>query len=142
MKRIVSGAYVANKSITLQHDLSGQEITTDLAPAQGGGGKSFSPTDLLATALGSCMATLGGIAAEREGLSLAGSRIEVEKRVDYQDVAGGATPKIQGFVVTFRLPKSLTERQRQAIERGVATCPVTHALRPEVEVTTHYAYDL
>jgi uncharacterized OsmC-like protein len=142
MNPSVSGTFAANKKLALKHALSGQELTTDLTPSQGGGGKSFSPTDLLAASVVSCMGTLGGIAAEREGVDLKGAKVEVEKRIDYQDAASGANPRIQGFQVTFHLPKSMNDKQRKTFEAAVHRCPVTHALKSEVEVSAHFLFDI
>jgi putative redox protein len=142
MARIINGTYVGNKNIRLVHDLSGIELTTDLAPELGGKGISFSPTDLLAGAIGSCMATLAGIVAERDGIRFTGGTVSVQKKVDYHDAAAGANPKIEGFSIAFHLPKSLTENERRKLEAAAHSCPVKKALKPEVEVATEFIYDL
>jgi putative redox protein len=99
-----------------------------------GKGESFSPTDLVATALGTCMATVMGIYASRHELDLRGMRVEVSKEMTQ-------TPprRIARLTVEIWLPAGIS--QNAALERAALTCPVHQSLPPEVEkpVEFHYA---
>ena len=63
------------------HGPSGQSFDTDAPTDNGGQGEAFSPTDLVATALGACLTTVMGIVATREGLDLDGTRVRVVKEM-------------------------------------------------------------
>jgi putative redox protein len=103
-------------------------MTTDAPVDNHGRGESFSPTDLLGTALATCMATIMGIIAERHGVDLRGMRIEVDKEMVVAPVrrVGRLTSRIW-------MPISANHPQRTALEQCVRTCPVYASLHPDVE---------
>lgn len=112
-----------------KHAPSGATIATDAPVDNHGRGESFSPTDLVATALGSCMMTLMGIVAQRHDWDIAGTTAVVEKRMV-------ATPerRIGGLDVVIRVPQELPAEARAALERAALTCPVHRSLHPECEI--------
>ncbi len=94
-----------------------------------GRGESFSPTDLVATALGTCMLTIMGIIAQRNGIDLGGTTATVTK-----EMASKPLRRIGHLGVTIRVPAKVSEEDRQRLENGVHTCPVAKSLHPDVEV--------
>jgi len=110
------------------HGPSGQTLHTDAPVDNHGRGESFSPTDLVATALGACMATIMGIAAERHQLDLRGMEIEVTK------VMSSDTPRrIAKLETTIKVPLAADHPQRVLLENAALTCPVHKSLHPEIE---------
>ena len=94
------------------HGPSGQTLVTDAPADNHGRGEAFSPTDLVAAALGTCVLTVMAIFAERHGWDLAGSEAHVEKRM----VADPAR-RIAALEIVVRVPVELTPEAREALER-------------------------
>jgi putative redox protein len=119
------------------HGPSGQALTTDAPTDNGGKGEAFSPTDLVATALGSCLATVMGIFARREGLDLGGTRVHVVK-----EMVADPVRRIGALTVTVTLPagRHFSERERLCLERTANTCPVRQSLHPDVRVAMRFVY--
>lgn len=117
-----------------RHAPSGSTLHTDAPVDNHGRGESFSPTDLVATALGSCMLTVMGIAAERHGWALAGSRARVIKEMVQAPVR-----RIGRLRVRLELP-ALDERARTTLERAAHTCPVHQSLHPDVAIELEFAW--
>ena len=115
------------------HEPSGAKLETDAPRDNEGRGESFSPTDLLATALGSCMLTVMGIVARRRGWALEGARVRVEKHMVTEPER-----RIGRLVVDFEMPAGLPEDSRKILERTAHTCPVHRSLHPDVEVETRF----
>jgi putative redox protein len=101
-----------------------------------GNGESFSPTDLVATALGTCMMTVMGIAAQRMEIDLTGTTVKVTKEMVLAPIR-----RIGRLSVTFQMPRGLTPEQRQKLENAAMTCPVHKSLRPEVEIPVSFKWD-
>src|SRR5450755_4860295 len=116
------------------HLASGTQIETDAPFDNQGKGERFSPTDLVATALGSCMLTLMGMKARDLGLDLKGTRIEIQKFMK-------ADPRrISGISLTFHLPDALvlTEKNKTILQRAAETCPVYYSIHPDIDVQINY----
>jgi len=130
----VSIEYTGGLHCSAQHGPSGATLETDAPVDNHGKGESFSPTDLVATALGSCMATVMGIYAERKGIDLRGMRIEVTK-----EMTQSAPRRIARLATTIQMPAGLAKEP--ALEHAALTCPVHQSLHPEVEkpVEFHWA---
>ena len=111
------------------HGPSGCELITDAPTDNHGKGESFSPTDLVAAALGSCMLTIMGIAADKHGWSLVGATASVEKGM----VADPAR-RIGELAVVLRVPGDFDERARTVLERAAMGCPVHKTLGATVEL--------
>jgi putative redox protein len=133
----IDGNYQAGLRCHVTHEPSGSTFFTDAPVDNQGQGRSFSPTDLVATALGSCMMTIMGIWAERQGLSLAGSTFSVVKEMS-------KTPprKIARLSLTFHLPESISAEHRERLEQAARACPVHHSLHPEVLCEVGFEYDV
>ncbi len=121
-------AYEGDLHTTCRHGPSGREIETDAPIDNQGRGESFSPTDLLATALGTCMLTVMGIAAHREGWRLEGARSRVEKHMVADPVR-----RVGRLVLHFALPSGFAPEARAMLEEAARTCPVKQSIHPEIE---------
>lgn len=117
------------------HGPSNATFPTDAPVDNHGKGESFSPTDLVATALGTCMLTTMGIVADRHGWDLTGATVDVEK-----GMVADPTRRIGRLAVVLRIPTELDERARQTLENAALTCPVHKSLRPEVEMPIEFAW--
>ena len=117
-----------------RHLSSGSRIETDAPVDNQGKGEKFSPTDLVATALGSCMLTIMGMKALDLKLDLKNTRIEIQKLMKTDP------RRIGGIQLTFHFPDSLlvTEKQRLLLERAGNTCPVKYSIHPDIEVQVGY----
>ena len=98
-----------------------------------GKGESFSPTDLVATALGTCMATIMGIYAGRKGIPLEGMRLEVTK-----EMSQSGPRRIARLATVFWMPPGLA--RDPALEHAALTCPVHQSLHPEVEKPVEFRW--
>jgi putative redox protein len=110
------------------HGPSGSVILTDAPTDNMGRGEAFSPTDLVATALGTCIATTMAIVAQRQGVELKGLTASVEKHMS-------ATPprRISKVLVLVTVPLPADHPERERLERAAHACPVHHSLHPETE---------
>jgi len=124
----IRAQYLGDGKVELSHGPSGERIVTDLPVDNGGKGRAFSPTDLLAASLASCALTIMAKAAEKDGLRLEGVSIELEKEMS---PSPRRVATLRGKVV---LPKGLTEPQRSKLMAYVHACPVHRSLHPEVRV--------
>jgi uncharacterized OsmC-like protein len=126
--------YEGGLRCTAQHGPSQRVLATDAPTDNMGKGESFSPTDLVATALGTCMLTTMGILARRKGWTLDGIELHVEKHMAKQPPR-----RVERLPVRFNVPKQiaagLDEAARRELEHAARTCPVALSLNPEVELT-------
>jgi putative redox protein len=127
-------AYEDDLRCRARHAPSGTELVTDAPADNQGKGASFSPTDLVATALGTCMLTTMGIVARRHGWDLRGATARVVKGM----VADPAR-RIGKLTVTLSIPAELDAAARTALERAAATCPVHKSLR-DVEIPVEFRW--
>ncbi len=111
------------------HEPSGTTLATDAPKDNEGRGESFSPTDLLATALGSCMLTVMGILARRKGWKLEGASVAVDK-----EMATDPVRRVGRLGLRFTMPSGIPEEARAQLERAAYTCPVHKSLHPDVKV--------
>jgi len=114
------------------HLSSGTVIETDAPLDNQGKGERFSPSDLVATALGTCMMTIMGIKARDMKIDLIGTKIEVEK------IMKTDPRRIGGINLTFSFQENLQfkEKERAILERAAYTCPVIYSIHPEIKVNT------
>lgn len=117
------------------HVASGTVIQTDAPVDNHGRGEAFSPTDLVGTALGTCILTTMAIVAERHQIDLKGSTVQV-KKVMSQD----APRRIAQLNIDLQLPASLSESNRALLERVAHTCPVALSLNPEIRQEIQFSY--
>ncbi len=120
--------YEGNLKCRARHRPSGVEIRTAAPVDNQGDGSSFSPSDLVASALGACMATVMGIVARRHAIDLAGLAVHVAK-----EMSSDAPRRIARLPVTITFPSHVTAEQRQLLERAALACPVHHSIRPDID---------
>ena len=116
------------------HLKSGKTIITDAPIDNQGKGEAFSPTDLVATALGSCMITIMGIVAEREGIILNGTIAEVEK------VMATSPRRIGEVKIKIKFIQKLNRDQKDKLERAAKSCPVSGSLSENLKETVEFIY--
>lgn len=118
------------------HTASGTVIQTDAPVDNHGRGEAFSPTDLVGTALGTCILTTMAIVAERHQVDLVGSSFKMEKIMSTD-----APRRIAQLTVELRLPASLSDSDRALMERTAHTCPVALSLNPEIKQEVRFVYE-
>jgi uncharacterized OsmC-like protein len=119
--------YLGDLRTSSIHLQSGTEILSDAPVDNHGKGEAFSPTDLLANSLGSCMMTIMAIKANDLGIDLKGSTVEVTKIMQ-------AEPRRVGRLeVVMNMAISESEKNRIILERVAMNCPVLLSLNPEIE---------
>jgi putative redox protein len=131
----IKSSYLGNLRTQATHVLSGNALLTDAPLDNNGKGEAFSPTDLVCAALGSCMVTIMGIVAEREGISLEGLSWEITKIMQ-------ADPrKIQEIQVAFHWSgAAFTPAMSQKLKNAARTCPVALSLDPALTQTISFDF--
>ncbi len=132
----IQGRYLGNKKIELTHGPSTTKIYTAAPLDNNGDGSSFSPTDLCAASLGSCIVTIMGIVAERNSIDLSGTFFEVTKEMSQ------SPRRIGKLTVTIHLPSKIEADNRKKLEHAAGTCPVSHSLHPDVIKEITILFDL
>lgn len=129
----VSILYKGDLHCEAVHGPSKSVVETDAPVDNQGRGEAFSPTDLVATALGTCMATIMGILAKRRNIALEGMRIEVGK-----EMSTSGPRKIARLTTDIWMPSGM--EKDSAFETAALSCPVHQSLHPEVEkpITFHW----
>jgi putative redox protein len=133
---VMTGRYTGGKLVEVTHGPSGTIITTDAPKDNGGEGTAFSPTDLCGAALGTCVVTTMVLFAERNGIALTGAHFHVEK------IMGSEPRRIAQLTLRVHLPESLSEIDRQKLERAGIACPVHKSLHPETRANFEFVYDV
>ncbi len=131
----ITVTYLGDLRCEAVHGPSGTRLITDAPVDNQGKGESFSPTDLLATAYATCMITIMGITAKRDGIALSGVRVELEKHMS-------ATPprRVARLVLRFTMPAALTAEQRAKLEKAAHSCPVALSVSPDVFIEASFSY--
>ena len=115
---------------------SGSELITDAPADNHGKGESFSPTDLLCTALGTCMITIMGIRAAKLGIPYEGVKAEVLKYMSID-----LPRRVIKVKIKIEMPLNLKEaKERAEIEKAGLECPVAFSLNPNVEQDIEFIY--
>jgi putative redox protein len=113
-----------------EHLQSGNILITDAPLDNQGKGEAFSPTDLLATSLGSCMLTIMGISAREHGFDIDGTRIKITK------VMASNPRRVSEVILEFTFPhQQYTAKQKKLLEIASKTCPVSQSLHPDLKQT-------
>lgn len=132
-------AYQGGLRCEATHGPSRSTVVTDAPVDNQGKGEAFSPTDLVATALGTCMMTIMGIVAERNGWDLTGMTTHVTK-----EMAAAPLRRIAKLLVTISIPdkiaQTLTDADRHKLEVAAHTCPVHQSLHPDVEAPVTFRW--
>ena len=113
---------------------SGEKIITDAPIDNNGKGEAFSPTDLVAAALGSCMITIMGIVAQKHNIDIAGTSAKVKK------IMGSNPRKIDKVVIDISMNNQISKNDRKRLERAALSCPVHKSLHPDLIKTISFFY--
>jgi len=128
-------------TITYQSDLhceathgpSGSTLETDAPVDNNGRGESFSPTDLVATALGTCALTVMGINAQRLGVDISGATATVDK-----EMVADPVRRIGKLAVRIKILQDVSAENREKLEHAAHTCPVFQSINPAVEAPIEF----
>jgi putative redox protein len=118
------------------HAPSGKTLITEAPVDNGGKGESFSPTDLVATALGSCVLTIMGLVAQRNGLDIAGTTVRVIKEMTAVPIRRIGALKVS---VIYPKDKPLSAVDRAKLEQAAKACPVKQSLHPDIDLVIDFA---
>jgi putative redox protein len=127
--------YLGELRTEATHLQSGNTLITDAPLDNNGKGQAFSPTDLLAASLGSCMLTIMGISAQKNNFSIDGTEIKITK------VMASAPRRVSEVIIEFIMPENkFTEEQQQMLKTAAVNCPVAKSLHPELKQTVVFNY--
>lgn len=124
----ISAEYIGDDKVELTHGLSGDKMVTDLPPDNGGRGRTFSPTDLAAASVASCVLTIMAKLAERDGINFKGASFEIEKHMQE------GPRRIAKLTGTITLPAGLEPKQREKVLAAIKACPVSRSLHPDIKL--------
>ncbi len=122
--------YQGNLRTQAIHIKSDTQLITDAPTDNNGKGEAFSPTDLVATALASCMITIIGIKARNKGINIDGIDSEITK------VMSPNPRRISEIIISLKIPNSdISSEDQKLLEKVALTCPVALSLHPDVKQT-------
>ncbi|KZR85324.1 OsmC-like protein [Synechococcus sp. MIT S9509] len=125
----VSCLYSGELRCRATHHGSGAVLITDAPVDNAGQGQAFSPTDLLATSVATCMLTIMGITAKSRNWSIEGSTAEVNKHM-----TESGPRKVERLRLHLKLPQHLSDEQRSLLQRVAEQCPVKRSLDPLMQL--------
>ena len=131
---VIDSVYQGELRCKASHGPSGTELETDAPTDNQGKGERFSPTDLVATSLSTCMLTIMGIVAERHDWDLKGCEARVEKTMTSE-----APRRIAQLTVWVSLPAHLDTQQRALLQRAAEQCPVKLSLEGAITMELHWS---
>ena len=131
----ISCEYLGDLRVRAQHGPSGNELLTDAPIDNQGKGEAFSPSDLAATAVGTCILTILGIQAKSLGTDFRGARVEVEKHMT-------TTPprRIARLDIRISMPAGIAEDLRPRLMRAAEACPVKQSLHPDIVIAMEWSW--
>jgi len=132
----VSVNYTGNLHCDATHGPSQSKIATDAPADNKGKGEAFSPTDLVATALGTCISTTMGIKAEELGVDLRGMKVSVQK-----EMSKDAPRRIVALPSEVHIPLPPNSPHREVLEQTALNCPVHKSLPPEINRPTRFFWE-
>ena len=125
--------YLGNLNCEAMHLQSGSLIKTDAPLDHCGKGESFSPTDLLATSLGTCLLTIMAIKAKSRGFDLEGIYLNIEKIMTQSN-----DRKIKKLIIDIFIPESISNVTIDFLKKASEDCPVTRNLSQEIDIKTRW----
>jgi uncharacterized OsmC-like protein len=127
--------YLGDLRAECTHLKSGQKIITDAPTDNHGKGEAFSPTDLTATSLGTCMISLMGIVAMKNQFVFEGGSVAITK------IMAEAPRRIAEIIVEVQMPKlDFTHEQKRMLETAAINCPVAKSLHPDIKQSISFSY--
>ena len=133
----MKAVYVSDFQVECVHGENGAKLVTHAPKDAGGSGHGFSPTDLLVVALGTCMLTLLGMTAQKLGVEVKGSTLEMEKVM-----ASSPSRRLGKAIIRVRCPHSFSQQIREKLEKAMLECPVYHSLHPDVKKEIEFIWGL
>jgi len=127
--------YEGQLHCSLTHEPSGAVISTDAPKDNMGKGEAFSPTDLVAAALGSCMLTVMGIAAAKHSIDLKGTAVQVSK-----EMVTAPVRRIGSISVILHMAPGIPQDKRALLEAAANSCPVHKSLHPDLQTPIEFIY--
>jgi putative redox protein len=129
--------YTGDLHCTAVHAPSRKSLETDAPVDNGGKGESFSPTDLVATALGACLLTIMDLVARRNQWNLQNTRVQV-----FKEMVAAPTRRIGSLKARIIMPPTAptAAHDRAKLEAAARACPVKQSLHPDVEVQLNFEY--
>lgn len=131
----ITASYDGGLRCSARHGPSGRILMTDAPIDNHGKGESFSPTDLVATAVAGCMMTVMGIAAERHGVDIRGATVTIGK-----EMSTDAPRRIVALRSVMTVPLPSDHPQRALLEAAANSCPVKKSLVPEIDTTVKFCW--
>jgi len=128
-------SYEGDLHCSAVHTPSGNVLVTDAPVDNNGLGQAFSPTDLVATALASCMATVIGIVARRKEIDLAGMKVNVRKFMSEDQPR-----RISRLELDLEIPLPANHPERRLLESAARGCPVHHSIHPDIDVVMNWKW--
>lgn len=132
----ISVEYQGGLRCLATHGPSGNQFVTDAPVDNHGKGESFSPTDLVATALATCMATVMNIKAAQKGYDITGMKVSVEKHM-----SADAPRRIVRLPVIIEIPLPADHPDRAVLEATALACPVHQSLHPDIEKPVTFVWN-
>lgn len=131
----INTVYEGNLRTNAIHLQSGEKIITDAPKDNQGKGEAFSPTDLLAASLGSCMMTIMGIQARKNNVNIDGISAKITK------IMAQNPRRVSEVVIEFNMPEgNFTEGQKKLLEEAALNCPVAKSIHPGLKQTVKFNY--
>jgi putative redox protein len=130
----IETTYLGGLRTEATHLQSGTKIITDAPVDNQGKGEAFSPTDLLAASLGSCMLTIMGIKARTNDIDIDGTSCSITK------IMAADPRRVSEIVISFKFPKEYSEKDQLLLERAALTCPVYYSLHEDLKKTVDFGW--
>lgn len=128
MSTRIIAKYIGDDRVEITHP-TGNIIITDLPPDNGGKGRNFSPTDLLAAAISSCILTIMGVMAKKYSVNIENTLIEIEKHMS-------SNPRRVGKLIgKIRFPNNIDKETKKKLMTAISSCPVTKSLHSDIEIS-------
>ena len=131
----ITSHYSGGLRCTATHGPSGVTLITDAPVDNPGKGESFSPTDLVATAVANCMMTVMAIAAERHGIDLKGTSVTIGK-----EMSADLPRRIVSLKSVMTIPLPADHPQRPLLEGAAKACPVKQSLDPRIDASVGFLW--
>ena len=131
----IETTYLGDLRTEATHLQSGTKIITDAPLDNQGKGEAFSPTDLLAASLGSCMLTIMGIKARANNIDIDGTTCSITK------IMAADPRRVSEIVINFKFPKDYSEKDQQLLERSALTCPVFYSVHEDLKKTVTFGWE-
>jgi uncharacterized OsmC-like protein len=131
----INSSYDGGLRCTATHGPSGVTLITDAPVDNHGRGESFSPTDLVATAVANCMMTIMAIAAERHGIDIKGTTVTIGKQM-----SADAPRRIIALKSVVTIPLPSDHPQRNLLEAAALSCPVKKSISPEIDASVEFRW--